>query len=316
MFTLKYVKYLLVIALVNLLICVTGSAQTDTTEKVIISKSSAINIMTYNLKFASQTYQPLWSVRRQWQVDLINQYAPDIIGTQEGLKAQIDDLMVSLPLFTVVGEGREGGDDDEHMAIFFRRDKFRLREMGSFQLSETPNIIGSGPAVNPRMVTWVRLAFINKPKAGDAYPYPMDYRGHWHDTQEFYVFNTHLFTGGSGYQLAKRKSAKMILERINAKNRFGGWTKDRPVFLLGDFNARPGSEIYTTFVGNNTPEDQKLLRDNMLLKDSLVGGVGIDWILYKGNVKALSHEKIDYKVNGLSPSDHQAVITGFKFLNK
>ena len=40
--------------------------------------------MTYNLKFASPTFEPPWEVRREMQVDLIRQYAPDIIGTQEG----------------------------------------------------------------------------------------------------------------------------------------------------------------------------------------------------------------------------------------
>ena len=117
------------------------------------AEQQMLTLMTYTLKFASRTYEPPWEVRREMQVDLIRQYAPDIIGTQEGLKEQIDYLADVLTDYVVVGEGRKGGDDDEHMAIFFKRDKFRLREMGSFQLSETPDVIGSGPEVNPRMVT-------------------------------------------------------------------------------------------------------------------------------------------------------------------
>ncbi|MBE0652634.1 MAG: endonuclease/exonuclease/phosphatase family protein, partial [Bacteroidales bacterium] len=112
--------------------------------------------MTYNLKFASPDFKPSWEERRDMQIELIKEYDPDIIGTQEGLKEQIDYLADNLPEYVVIGEGRKGGDDDEHMAIFFRRDMFRLREMQSFQLSETPEIIGSGPEVNPRMVTWLR----------------------------------------------------------------------------------------------------------------------------------------------------------------
>lgn len=127
---------------------------------------------------------------------MIRKYSPDIIGTQEGLKEQIDYLQDELTEYVIVGEGRKGGDDDEHMAIFFKRDKFRLREMGSFQLSSTPDIIGSGPEVNPRMVTWVRLAIINRPANGESSPHPQDYRGKWENTKEFYVFNTHFFNGG------------------------------------------------------------------------------------------------------------------------
>ena len=108
-----------------------------------------IKLMTYNLKFASPTFEPSWEVRREMQVDLIRKYSPDIIGTQEGLKAQIDYLQDHLTEYVVIGEGRKGGDDDEHMTIFFKRDKFRLREMGSFQLSETPEVIGSVQALIP-----------------------------------------------------------------------------------------------------------------------------------------------------------------------
>ena len=127
-------------------------------------EKQVLKLMTYNLKFASSTYQPSWEIRRVMQVDMIRKYAPDIIATQEGLKEQIDYLMTELPEYIVIGEGRKGGDDDEHMAIFFKRDKFRLREMHSFQLSKTPELIGSGPEVNPRIVTWARLAFINPTK--------------------------------------------------------------------------------------------------------------------------------------------------------
>ncbi|MFC1746895.1 endonuclease/exonuclease/phosphatase family protein [Candidatus Neomarinimicrobiota bacterium] len=262
-----------------------------------------IKVMTFNLKFASPTFEPPWEIRREMQVDLFEKYSPDIIGTQEGLKEQIDDLMDRLPDYVVIGEGRKGGDDDEHMAIFYKRDVLRLREMGSFQLSETPEVLGSGPMNNPRMVTWARFAFINRPAPGESSPYPMNYRDHWENTQEFYVFNTHFFTGG--HDEAKRNSAKLIMQRIEALDRFGEWTQDRPVFLVGDFNSRPGSEVYNTFVGE---EDSN---DPLLLKDSIEGGQGIDWILYKGNMEVLKYERIDDNVEGVYPSDHRPIQAEF-----
>ena len=150
----------------------------------------------------------------------------------------------------------------------------------------------------------------NRPAEGKTSPYPEDYRGHWQNTQEFYVFNTHFFTGRSGYNLAKLNSAKLILERINAFNRFGEWTKDRPVFLLGDFNARPGGEVHRTFVGDGESDDP------FLLKDSVKGDRGIDWILYKGNVNVLHYEKVDYNVDGAYPSDHKPILVEFQISNK
>ena len=237
-----------------------------------------IKLMTYNLKFASPTFTPSWEVRREMQVDLINKYSPDVIATQEGLKEQIDYLAEHLPDYIVVGEGRKGGDDDEHMALFFKRDKFRLREMQSFQLSKTPEIIGSGPEVNPRMATWVRLAFINKPGEGKN-QYPQDYRGHWENNCEFYVFNTHFFNGPA--PLARLNASKLIINRINALSRFGEWEKERPVFLMGDFNCRPGSEPYKVLVGDKDSTNTDLLKNTFEDKTK------IDWILYKGPVKVL-----------------------------
>jgi endonuclease/exonuclease/phosphatase family metal-dependent hydrolase len=266
---------------------------------------TVLKMMTYNLKFASPTFEPSWEVRKEWQVDLIREYMPDVLGTQEGLKEQIDYLEEQLPEYVVVGEGRKGGDDDEHMAIFFRRDKFRLRELSSFQLSETPQIIGSGPEVNPRMVTWARLALINIPPEGEKGPYPEDYRGHWENTREFYVFNTHYFNGRKD-SLARLNASKLILERINALNRFGAWTAERPVFLMGDFNCRPGSPPYKVLVAADGAEPSDLLFDTS--KDHK----DIDWILYKGELRVLKYEEVDYQVDGVYPSDHKPIYVEFE----
>ncbi len=295
----KKVTWITLILLAVPLLCSYGQSGVSGNEGTVL------RIMTYNLKFASPTFEPSWEVRRDMQVDLIRRYDPDIVGTQEGLKEQIDYLMDNLPEYIVIGEGRKGGDDDEHMAIFIKRDKFRLREMQSFQLSETPEIIGSGPEVNPRMVTWARLAVINRTGEGETAPYPSDYRGHWENTKEFYLFNTHYFNGRRD-SLARLNASKLILERIQALDRFGAWTPERPVFLTGDFNCRPGSAPYRVLVGEKDSKDPGRLKDSSEDHDR------IDWILYKGDVKVLRYEVVDYNVDGIYPSDHKPVYVEFK----
>ncbi len=291
-----------------LTICLTylSSAQPE-----IIKNDSGktLKMMTYNLKFASPDYKPSWEVRREMQVEMIRKNNPDIIGTQEGLKEQIDWLADHLPEYVVMGEGRKGGDDDEHMAIFFKRDKFRLREMQSFQLSETPEMIGSGPSVNPRMVTWARLAWINRPVENDKNGHPQDYRGHWENTSEFYVFNTHYFNGRID-SLARLNASKLILKRMSALNRFGSWSPERPIFLMGDFNCRPGTAPYKVLVGEKNSSDPDLL------KNSFEDLTKIDWILYKGNLKVLKYEVVDFNVNGVYPSDHKPICVEFLIPDK
>lgn len=286
--------FLTVLSLFVLVPLMTGQAEQNEKEGTLLK------LMTYNLKFASPTYKPSWEVRRDMQLDLIRKYDPDIIGTQEGLKEQVDYLADHLPEYVVVGEGRQGGDDDEHMAIFIKREKFRLRELQSFQLSKTPEIIGSGPEVNPRMVTWVRLAMITRPVEGEKGPYPEDYRGHWENTREFYLFNTHYFNSGR-QALARWNASKLIRERIAELSRFGEWTAERPIFLMGDFNCKPGSAPYKELTGDPDSDTPGLMLDTS--KDHN----DIDWILYKGSVNVLHYEEVDYNVDGVYPSDHKPI---------
>jgi exonuclease III len=207
-----------------------------------------------------------------------------------------------------VGEGRKGGDDDEHMAIFYKRDKFRLREMRSFALSKTPEVLGSGPKVNPRMVTMVRLAFITRPGENEDSPYPQDYRGHWENTKEFYVFNTHFFNGKKD-SLARFNASKLILQNIQKLDRFGAWTEERPVFLMGDFNCRPGSDPYKVLVGSEHETNLNVLQNSFEDPEK------IDWILFKGDVNVLKYEDVDYNVNGVYPSDHKPIYVEFELGN-
>ena len=276
-------------------------------QAMLLAAGEKVRVMTFNIRYANPNDPVVWDERRLMQVDLIKQYSPDVIGIQEGLKEQVDYLMDRLPEYVVVGEGRKGGDDDEHMAIFYKSKRFRLRELDSFWLSETPEIAGSGPDVNPRMVTWARFAFITRPPTGRTRQHPSDYRGAW-NTQEFYFFNTHFFTGR--HTLAKNNSAQLVMDRTRELRDFGHWSKHRPVFLVGDFNSRPGSKVHKILVGESDSDSD----EGSLFRDSTDReGRRIDWILYRGRVKAVNYEEIDYNVEGKYPSDHLPIIADFEF---
>ncbi|HET9948569.1 MAG TPA: endonuclease/exonuclease/phosphatase family protein, partial [Longimicrobiales bacterium] len=105
------------------------------------------------------------------------------------------------------------------VAILFDTRALALEESGHFWLSPTPEEPGStggdawGLAGVPRMVTWVRLSFVE----GEG---------------ELYVYNTHLPANETGGARARRLATLLLAERIAKRAR-----SDVPFLLLGDLNA-------------------------------------------------------------------------------
>ena len=59
-------------------------------------------------------------------------------------------------------------------------------------------------------------------------------------------------------------------------------------------------------------EQQKCRQSIMKFKDPKK----IDWILYKGPVKILKYEVVDYNVNKVYPSDHKPIYVEVEINNK
>ena len=80
-----------------------------------------------------------WKRRCPVVCSQINFEHPDILGAQEVLKQQLDDLLQMLPDYDYIGVGREDGvHKGEHEAIFYDRQKIELLDHSDFWLSETP----------------------------------------------------------------------------------------------------------------------------------------------------------------------------------
>eukprot|EP01117_Protostelium_nocturnum_P010878 TRINITY_DN3925_c0_g1_i2.p1 TRINITY_DN3925_c0_g1~~TRINITY_DN3925_c0_g1_i2.p1 ORF type:complete len:199 (+),score=51.90 TRINITY_DN3925_c0_g1_i2:74-670(+) len=99
----------------------------------------------------------------------------------------------------------------------YRKSRFQCLKQDTFWLSETPHEVSKGwDAKCIRICTW----------------------GHFKDKtneQEFWVFNTHLDHMG---KKARLEGMRVILEMM--KEITGLWN---PIFLCGDFNDTPGSEL-------------------------------------------------------------------------
>lgn len=256
------------------------------------SAAPALTVMTYNLRFASPNPPNAWPERRPLMRELIQQLAPDVMGTQEGVYSQLKDLAADLPEFDWIGLGREGGSRGEFMAVFYRKARLEPLAYDHFWLSDTPDVMNSATWGNTyrRMVTWVK--FRDRATGG-----------------EFFLFNTHF---DHQVQEAREKSAELVRRRVADLN-----TK-LPVLLIGDFNAAAESnQAYAILTA------EKFFRDAWLtapqrrgagigtfndFKAAVPNGPRIDWILTRGDVTVERAEMSTFARNGQFPSDHFPVV--------
>lgn len=96
--------------------------------------------MTYNIRFNNPGDGPnAWPERREFLLGQVRYHRPDIMGTQEGMAEQIDYLDQHLANYDQVGVGRDdGARAGEFCTIFYRKDKFKRLQSGTFWLSPTP----------------------------------------------------------------------------------------------------------------------------------------------------------------------------------
>jgi endonuclease/exonuclease/phosphatase family metal-dependent hydrolase len=262
-----------------------ASAQTD-------AAPAELTVMTYNLRFASQSPPNAWPQRRPLMSELIGKLAPDVFGTQEGLYSQLQDLAADLPGYQWIGMGRDGGSRGEFMAVFYRTARLEPLAFDHFWLSDTPEVIGSktwGPTL-ARMVTWVK--FRDRQTKG-----------------EFIFINTHF---DHKVQEAREKSARLVRQRV------AGFDPRLPVLLVGDFNAAAGdNKAYDILTGDKFFADtwttaRERVNDGIGsfngFKAIQKGRPRIDWILSRGQVTADRIEIVTFSREGQFPSDHCPVV--------
>jgi endonuclease/exonuclease/phosphatase family metal-dependent hydrolase len=178
--------------------------------------SQDIKVMTYNirLKLASDS-ENSWTNRKDFLISQLCFYEPDILGVQEALPEQVKDIGESLPLYAYTGFGRDGQNTGEASGIFYKTDRFNLKESGTFWLSETPDTVSIGWDAAYRRVCSYGLFLDKRTK------------------KLFWLFNTHLDHKGD---VARTKGIELILAKMDGLNK-----KKYPVILSGDFNSEPNT---------------------------------------------------------------------------
>jgi endonuclease/exonuclease/phosphatase family metal-dependent hydrolase len=255
-------------------------------------ESGALRVMTFNLRYASDTRPHSWPERRPVTRALLRRERPHLIGTQEGLYAQLKDIAADLgrPRYDWIGTGRAGGSRDEFMAVFYDTQRLLPMEYDHFWLSDQPALIGSATWGNTviRMVTWVRFRDL---RTGS----------------ELYHLNTHL---DHQSQPSRERSAALIVERLSALD------PALPRLVTGDFNAPAhGNPVYDTLLDKGKLTDTwdtaerrgKQYATFHGYKPLVPDGDRIDWILASSGVRVRHTSMNTYSKDGQYPSDHLPV---------
>lgn len=232
----------------------------------------------------------LWKDRLSHVIGLIKFHKIGILGTQEGLQHQIEQMRKELG-YASIGVGRDdGAQKGEYTAILFDSTLFKLLEQGTFWLSPTPEIPSKGwDAALNRICSWGRFEDIQN--------------------KSFYVFNIHFDHIG---QEAREQSSALLIKQIEKIN-----TKSLPVILMGDFNVTPSNTAYTTIINNLDWKDARLISEIPAFGpggtftgfewEHMPDGI-IDHIFVKGKINVIRHGILTDNYGKKYPSDHFPVL--------
>ena len=198
----------------------------------VIASAQELNVASLNVRLLSSRDNKRhngWDLRKGYLCDMINLEAFDVFGAQEVKKPQLDDMLAMLPDYRYVGVGRDdGATKGEYSPVFYRKDKFKLLDSGTFWLSETPDQVSKGwDGLCRRVCSW---AYLQRKS----------------DKTRFYFLSTHLDHKG---KVAKMEGAKLIVKFIEEH------CKGENVVIVGDFNVNQGSAPYNVFAKSGVLND-------------------------------------------------------------
>ena len=185
-----------------------------------------IDALSFNIRFdTSKDGENAWPKRKEMVGQWVKSESPDVIGLQEALRHQIDDIKKVATAYSEYGVGRDDGKSrGEHCTILYLKKRFSLdkSDCGTFWFSDTPEKIASKSWGNeiPRICTWAR--FIDKKT-----------------DKGFYVYNVHY---DHRSQPSRLGASELIIQRISKRKR-----SNEPIILMGDFNASENNPAIKIF---------------------------------------------------------------------
>lgn len=264
---------------------------------------SPLRVMSFNVRYGTAKDGPdRWELRRDLLFHTIRKFDPDLLGVQEALDFQCEEISAALgDNFTFHGVGRDDGKKKgEFTGIYYKRDRFERLDAGHFWLSNTPDIPGSKDwdAALTRMASWVKLRD-RKADADEAAPTLLFLNTHWDHVGK----------------KARFESAKVIRRKMRELHPEGS------TVIVGDFNAREDDEEYAELLGAAADDDgpkyidayrqvhPKRQPDEATFHGFKGGkdGSRIDWIFQSEDLTATEAHIDRAHEDGRLPSDHYPV---------
>jgi endonuclease/exonuclease/phosphatase family metal-dependent hydrolase len=254
-----------------------------------------LDIVSFNIRYGTAPDSAdAWANRRELVLEVLRDEGPEVLGVQEALRFQLDELRRAFSRWGEVGVGRDdGGTEGEYAAILYDTRRLELLDHGSFWFSATPEVPGSASWGNriPRICSWARF----------------------HDLETahtFYVYNVHW---DHESQASRDSSAVLLLRRIAAREH-----RADPVVVTGDFNAGEANTAYRALLsgGSRVPGAPRLI-DTFRSVNPSAGAVGtfhgfrggrdgekIDAVLVSPEWEILSAAIVRTAEDDRYPSDH------------
>lgn len=247
--------------------------------------AAPLTVMSFNIRYGTANDgENHWLKRREQLFDLLRAQQADVVGLQEALQGQIEEILRAVPGYDYVGVGRsDGRRAGEYAAILFRTVRLRVRRSDTFWFSDTPGAVKSTSWGNQieRICTWAYFEDVEGPS--------------------FYLYNVHL---DHQSQPSREKSVGLLLERISARD------PKAPAVVTGDFNA-----------GETNPAARAMLaafRDSFRVlhpdatevgtfngfKPGQISGDKIDFVFVEPGTEVLAADILRSSRDGRYPSDH------------
>lgn len=255
-------------------------------------KKKTVRLCSFNVRYLNNNVdlENGWDHRKFAIPAMMRDVLPDVMGTQEITRDQIEYLDREIPEYKHVGIFREGGDTGECPSVYYNSATVDLVDWGGFWLSETPSKPSMGwDARYKRTAVWTRFKMKDTGK-------------------EFIFVNTHLDHRG---EEARLRGMDLILDTLKVIN------KDKlPVAVVGDLNSTLSNKALSRICLEMTDA-----RSSAVSSDTkyTFNGFGLSWtgsidhIFYKGFKKCTDFKVVSRKYLHINYiSDHYPVRADFE----